>query len=396
MTQYPSSARRSPSSPHCQLRIFCALLAGFGVLLLNSAHAQLNVYVLQVGDGEVFSGYRPMTIREFHGNGTSLAAGGSWTAPSATALDTVTMSVTATTYSHLTRSLDGNYLVFTGRDILPGGAYATATSAVIATFDLQSHALDTSTRISEITDPAPLSLAGDPGRVRSAITTDGTEFWFVGQMQGVSYATLGATTGTRVTTSTVEFGGIQFFDGDIYTSRRAATTRGVWTWSGHPTTSGTGEGGRLQNQSGATGWDTAAGNYGSFDFLNDNYLFIANPVGGVQVFHRPNTENRQWNLLTGANQSLTGLAGEAHVSVIQHDGEVYLFYTAGIGNQQNSLWSVLWDADTATFGTPNLLATAGAGYTFGGVVAIPEPSTFALLFGLGTFGMVVLLRRRKG
>jgi hypothetical protein len=392
MTQYPNPARRSASSA-LTLRFLCALIAVSSLMLLNSAHAQLNVYVLQAGDGEVFSGYRPLTIREFSGSATSLTPGGSWTAPHATAADTITMSVTATTYSHLTHSLDGNYLVFTGRDILPGGAYATATSAVIGTFDLQSQTFNTSTRVSQITDPAVLSLAGDPGRIRSAITTDGTEFWFVGQMQGLNYATLGSTTGTRVTTSTVEFGGIQFFEGDIYTSRRAATTRGVWTWSGHPTTSGTAEGGRLQNQTGATGWDTANGNYGSFDFLNNNYLFIANPVGGIQVFHRPDTENRVWNLLTGENQSLTGLAGEAHVSVFQHEGEVYLFYTAGMGIQQNSLWSVLWNPDTATFGTPNLLATAGEGYTFGGVVVVPEPSSLALLFGFGA--VAVLLRRRK-
>lgn len=375
-------------------RLLCVGLVICGALFCSSGHAQLNVYVLQVGDGETFSGYRAMTIREFTGSASSLTAGGSWTAPSTDLADRITQSVTATTYSHLTHSLDGNYLVFTGRDVAPGAAASTATSAIIASFDLRTQTFNTSTRVSEIVDPAPLSLAGDPGRVRSAVTVDGNQFWFVGQMQGISYATLGSTTGTRVSSSTVEFGGIQFFDGDIYTSRRAATTRGVWFWDGYPTTSGHTEAGRLQGQSGATGWDTGAGNYGSFDFFNDNYLFIANPVGGIQVFHRSDLETRQWNLLTGANQSLTGLGGEAHVSAMEVDGDVYLFYTAGMGTQQNSLWSVLWDMDTETFGTPTLLATAGPGYTFGGIVVIPEPSTFALLV-LGTLGMAVLIRRRR-
>jgi hypothetical protein len=378
-----------------QPRFVCASLAACGALLCSSGQAQLNVYVLQVGDGETFSGYRAMTIREFTGSASSLTAGGSWTAPSTDSADRITQSVTATTYSHLTHSLDGNFLVFTGRDVAPGAAASTATSAIIASFDLRTQTFNTSTRVSEITDPTSLSLAGDPGRVRSAVSIDGNQFWFVGQMQGVSYATVGSTTGTRVSSSTVEFGSIQFFDEDIYTSRRAATTRGVWFWDGYPTTSGHAEAGRLQGQSGATGWDTGAGNYGSFNFFNDNYLFIANPVGGIQVFHRADLETRQWNLLTGENQSLTGLAGEAHVSVIEQDGDVYLFYTAGMGIQQNSLWSVLWDTETETFGTPTLLATAGSGYTFGGVVVIPEPSTFTLLIGLGALGMAILRRRKS-
>jgi hypothetical protein len=395
----------------------CRRLSGVAITglaafwITSSAHAQISIYVLQMGDGVALNAnHAPVSILEFSGTTSGMSLSNSWAAPSVDPSDRITISANATTHGLLNRSLDGRYLVFGGREVAVGGAASTATTVVIGTFHLGNQVFNTSTRLTEYNSgPTGTELysggasAGAFGRVRSVASTDGSEFWFVGQMQGVHYAKLGATSAARGTNTTNEYSDIQIRDGKFFASRPSATTRGVWFWN---SVSETGDA-PLPNESGrfaslGTGWETGAtgqlaGTYHSFEFFNDEYLFIANGrMGGIQVFNRSNPNTESWNLLTGDGQSLTGVgSGVTHLSILDEGEQVWLFLTTGTGTASSHLWSVAWNPQDQTFGSANLLATADAGYTFGGLVAIPEPSTYALIFGAFVLGAVVFLRRRR-
>lgn len=377
-------------------RLAIAGVASVGVLLASAAHAQMEIYVLRVGDGgTINANYAPFSVMQYSGGGSSATLANSWDAPSTDAADRITVGASFTTFAHLTRSVDGKSLSFVGRDVVVGGVKNDAENVVIASFALQTQMFDTSTRLPKV---------GGNG-YRAAVTTDGSEFWFSGQGGGLHYATRGQITesGSILTTgagnaSAAQTGSVQIVNNRIIFSRRAGSDRGIQYMDpvGLHTTHGND---RILIE--GAGWKRTSGDppssYNGFEFLDGNTLFVAN-YHEIQVYSRSNQtggEFENFDLLTGPNQGLPGLTGESHLSLLEQNGEVYLYYTSGMGTNDNGLWSVLWDPDAQEFGTPDLLASAGDGYTFGGLVAIPEPSTYALLFGVVCLTVVVGIRRRR-
>lgn len=374
-------------------RLALATAVSLGSLIAATVHAQTDIYVLRVGDGSAInSDYKPFTIMQFSDDGTVV---NSWDAPSVDPGDRITIGASFTTYAHLNRSLDGNYLTFAGRDVAVGGGTAAAQNIVIGAFSLQTNTFDTTTRLPQ--------SAGNG--YRAAVTVDGSEYWISGQGGGVLYAKHGQTTpSTSILTtaaggpSAAETAGIRIINNRIFFSRRAGSDRGIQYMDPeglHRT-----HGNERVNIEG-DGWRRTSENtpssYNSFEFLDENTLFLTNS-NSLQVYYRSDStagEFDGFNLLTGANQGLSDLSGESFLSLLEQNGEVYLYYTSGMGKSDNGLYSVLWDRELQVFGTPNLIATAGEGYTFGGLVAIPEPSTYALLFG--SIGLVVAfaIRRRR-
>lgn len=80
-----------------------------------------------------------------------------------------------------------------------------------------------------------------------------------------------------------------------------------------------------------------------------------------------------------------------------------LYATTGTGaTAANSLVSLTdtagWNSAINISGSPITLYTAAAGTTMKGVdfVPVPEPSTYALIGGVGTVGLIIYRRRRKG
>ena len=392
------STKRKPnknpiSAPFGIVRSAFATAAFVGAFAVSALHAQTDIYVLRVGDGGAISGqYAPFTILQFGDDGAPV---NSWDAPRTDAADRITTGASFTTYAHLNLSVDRNYLTFVGRDVAVGGSRNQAQNVVIGSFSLQTNTFDTSTRLPQVAGTG----------YRAAVTTDGSEFWFTGQGGGLHYAARGQTTPSESVLTTgggapsqIETAGIRIINNRLFFSRRAGSDRGIQFMEPAGLHRVHGNDRALIE---GVGWKRTAtdtpSSYNSFEFLDENTLFLSNS-NGIQVYRRTDQtggEFEGFDLLTGANQGLSDLTGETHISLLEQNGEVYLYYTSGMGTSDNGLYSVLWDRDDLTFGTPNLIATAGEGYTFGGLVAIPEPSTYALLFGAIGLAVSLGIRRRR-
>jgi hypothetical protein len=105
----------------------------------------------------------------------------------------------------LTLSPNGKYLTLFGYGDKAGTAVVTSTNKTIGMID-KNGAINTSTTIPTTNSP------------RSAVTTDGTGFWFVYSAEGVRYAPIGGTT-TNTPVSTVSSyvaRSLDIFNGQLY------------------------------------------------------------------------------------------------------------------------------------------------------------------------------------
>ncbi|MFY9622040.1 MAG: Calx-beta domain-containing protein [Pyrinomonadaceae bacterium] len=148
----------------------------------------------------------------------------------------VVCSGTATSEGYLTRSTDGQYVVFPGYDAAVGAA-SLATSAsttfprVIGRVNA-SGTLDTSTALTD-------AISG--GNPRGATSTNGTDLWISGTSSGggIRYATLGATTSTALNTGPfTNLRATNIFGGQLYVSANTSTLRLGTVGTGTPTTAG--------------------------------------------------------------------------------------------------------------------------------------------------------------
>jgi MYXO-CTERM domain-containing protein len=349
--------------------------AAFLCATIHAAVNPVDIYVLRVGDGlglGTGNQANPYTLMQFAGDGTLV---NSWAAPSTDPATRITVYGDNDLYAHLNRSVDGRYLVFTGVDAPVRG---TVDGEVIASFSLQTHAFDTSTRV-----------LGAPSRFRAAATIDGSAYWVTGPSGvGISYAVHGGTSSARVSSHDHAYSGIEIIDDTVWFARRAASTRGVYFLAGGLPA----EGSFGRTALTGSGWSAAAGDYNDFVFLNDHYLFVTN-ASSIEVFHRTDTATNTWNQLIGLSQGLTGLQGSTHLDLFDHGDHVQLYYTSGIGTNNSSLWTATWNPGDQTFGAPVMLADSGDGYSFGGVVVVPEPAASGAL--LGALALALLVRRRR-
>lgn len=321
-----------------------------------------GLYVLRLGDGMTLTNHVgiPQALLQFSVDGPRAGLVERWRAPS-TGTERVNSVAAAQSTGALQISLDGNHLVFTGRDQEVGRVRENAPQ-VIARFSLEEHVFDTSTRV-------PADDAD--GHYRAAISLDGRGYWAVGSSGGIQYIEHGAGAATQVLDVTHHYRNIAVQSDTLWFSRSAASTRGLYHVDppGLPTS---GERKRVNlAAAGGNGWDRGRGGYGDFAFWGDHVVFIGNN-DVIEVFEREGSEGDVWNRLEGEDQSHPTAGGQVHLDILERDGNITLYYTQGTGTMDigdSGLWSVDWDAETRTFGEATHLADAGFGYSFGGVVA---------------------------
>jgi hypothetical protein len=369
-----------------------------------------SVVVTQFGDGVNTSGTVPITLREFTTGGTP--TGMSVTLPTANtgANFAAVGSIANTGIGFLKRSVDSQYL-----SLIAYGTNASA-SRTIARVD-SAGTVDTTTQF---------SAAGV--NVRSAITTNGTDFWWSGDTGsgstgGIRYTTLGSATsgaalaqGTGASSTTP--GGpnpvplnarvIGVFGNQLYGSSSVSVGGGAGAYSfrgvfnvgtGLPTTA---------NQLGTTIVGGGTSNSGIIDSPWE--FFIASPTtiyvadddttapvtGGLQKWlFASGSWSKVWTALPGGGATgLRGLTGLVTGSSVQLFG----ITSVATGTGANDLVGLADTLDGTIAPSISTLATAPLNYVFRGVALspVPEPSSVVLgLVGLGGLAAVARRARRR-
>lgn len=194
----------------------------------------LTLRVGEVGGTALTTNSAPVFIDEYTTSGTFVQ---SVSMPFVTngAQRKFTMSGTSTTEGFLNLSPDGQYLTFGGYDAIPGVSNISTTSASstnrIVARVMQNGTINTTTRISD---------GYDGNSIRSAATSDGTSFWTggAGTGGGTRYVTLGASTSTQVSTTTVNTRGTAIYNSQLYSSAQSGNIGISTVGSGLPTTTG--------------------------------------------------------------------------------------------------------------------------------------------------------------
>ncbi len=153
-----------------------------------------------------------------------------------------TNSGSSTTEGQINLSYDGRYLIHTGYDAIPGVAgistSITDPNRTISRIDATG-TVDISTSFLATTGQAYVRNS-----IRSAISSDGTQFWASGTSSstngGVRYLTLGQDNvpGTQISTTITNSRNIQIFNDQLYISAQSSTIRVGSVGTGTPITSG--------------------------------------------------------------------------------------------------------------------------------------------------------------
>jgi hypothetical protein len=362
-----------------------------------------SVVVTQFGDGVNTSGTVPITLREFTTTGSSTGFSVALPTSNSGANFAAVGSISNTGIGFLKRSVDSQYL-----SVIAYGTNASA-SRTIARVD-SAGTVDTTTQF---------SAAGV--NVRSAITTNGTDFWWSGDTGsgstgGIRYTTLGsATSGAALALGIGSSGTLpngQFpvpfnsrvigvFGDQLYGTSSVAvggySFRGVFNvGTGLPTTA---------NQSGAIIVGGGTSNSGIIDSPWE--FFIASPTtiyvadddttapvtGGLQKWlFASGSWSKVWTALPSGATGVRGLTGLVTGSSVQLFGITSV--TTGTG--ANDLVGLADTLDGTVAPSISTLATAPLNYVFRGVALspVPEPSSVVLgLMGLG--GLAAMARRAR-
>jgi hypothetical protein len=293
----------------------------------------------------------------------------------------------------ISKSYDGNYLVMAGYDAplaTPGVASTASTTyaRTVARIDLSGN-IDTTTKLTDL----------GSNEIRSAASVDGTQFWAVGTgtSNRVRYASLGATTSSRVVSSGNSLVSINIFkdsagDAQLFASRNSSSSPLYKiTRTGDPDpklpvgdkASAT----SLYSLSGASGYD--------YFFLDANTLYITDDnnsaIGGVQKWTSDGTTwTQQYVLQAGLSYvPLRGLSG----SLVNINGTDYPVLVATDGNGA-FMYSLV---DSGAGASWSMVAQAPENTRFQDVVVpyallTPEPTSLLLL---GLAGLFCLRRRRR-
>lgn len=278
-------------------------------------------------------------------------------------------SGTSTSEGLITRSVDGKFSVLTGYASNTGGATSlsgTAATAVPRTIGR----IDAAGNVDTTTGLTDYATANNP---RSAVSTNGMDFWACGGAGGMRYFTLGATTSTQLSTTVANLRQANIFGGQLYVSTSSGSAVRVGTvGAGLPTTSG-------QVITNLPGFPTAGGPYAYFLCDLDagapgfDTMYVVDDVAGIQ----------KWSFVAGA-WTASGVVGTdpddyRGLTARVDGGTVKIFAirkggsTAAGGGELVSLDDTS-GYNAALTGTPTLLATAAVNTVFRGVALAPEVS----------------------
>ena len=320
-----------------------------------------DLVVYRVGDGSsALSGSAAAVyLDEYSPTGTLVESVPMPTAASGS-VNPFTDSGTAASDGELTLSPGGQYLAAAAYDAVPGTADISSTNAVTVARVDASADVDTSTVL-------PSFAAGN--NVRSAVTSNGTDFWVAGAASGVAHTTLGASTSTALNTSDTNLRQVSIQDGQLYASSDKNSLTVATVGTGLPTTAG-------QTVSNLPGNPDSGGDpygYVLFDLSGGSTpdtLYVADSTAGK--VDKYTWSSSKWSSAGSAKvASVTGLTGTLV-------GGVPTLYATGSGSSGTS-GTLSKVVDNAAAGasmsaTVTTLATAASKEAFRGVAFAPGTS----------------------
>jgi hypothetical protein len=351
-----------------------------------------NLVVVRVGDGAaaLSSAATAAFLDEYTPTGT-LVQSLPLPVADAGANQTLTTTGSSSSDAHLTRSVNGAYLVFTGYDAAPGTAAVAGTTAAAVNRIVGRIAADgsinTTTRIDD---------AFSAGNFRSAATVDGQNFYGVGSVSGVRYIPFGATgattaisTGTPTNLRVVNIAG-----GDLYVTSASGTTFGVaQVGSGLPTTSG-------QAITLLPGFPTATASPYGFYFAD-----LSTTVAGVDVVYvaddRTTGGIQKYSLVAGT-WTLNGTIGGSTTATLRGltgsvSGTTVSLGASGGGGLYFVSDNAGYNVAPSTAALPAPVATAATNTAFRGVafspvaLATPAPTVTSFTPASGAVGATVTI-----
>jgi hypothetical protein len=264
-------------------------------------------------------------------------------------------SGTATSEGLLTASTDGQYLLLTGYDsTLPGTSSLPGTAAAMVPrvvgwvkFD---GSVDTSTALTDFAD------GNNP---RSAISTDGTEFWVGGAAGSPRYATLGSTNSTQLSTTNPNIEQVNIFGGQLYVSSQKLGLTVATVGADTPTTGS-------QTITNLPGGIAASTHFYAFFFANlpgGTVLYVADDTtGGGQI--------QKYSLVSGswtANGTISATAARGLTGVVS--GSTVTLYATTSGTLYS--FSDPSGYNVAVSGSATSFAPAATNEAFRGIALAP-------------------------
>jgi len=346
-----------------------------------------NLAVIQVGTGSaaLSSDATPIQINQYTITGTPV--GSPIIVPSSGA-GALTTSGTATSEGFLSRSTDGQFLVF-GAYNVPAGT-TTPASSTSATVPRVAGRVDAAGTV-QFTG---LGNSYDGSNIRSAASTNGTDIWTagnggsgLGSTAGARYTSFGSGTVTQLSGTTTNLRVINIFNNQLYVTSSTGTFLGVNTFGpGLPTTGG-------QTLSALPGFPTTGTHSAYGMFALDNPL---NPFSGIDTFYLADDSSQAngggiqrwvfdgstWNL-TGTALTSAGTSVGARGLTATVSGSTVTLYATTNEASANRLGSIT-DVLTTTSGTFAAtgfvtLATAPTNTAFRGVAFTPVPEPASLV-----------------
>lgn len=278
------------------------------------------------------------------------------------------VSGTATSELALSRSANNQQLVvagyvppFTGSGSLSGRTAAQAPRGFV-TIAANGTVSSTTTLTG--------SYSGD--NIRSGVTS-GTSAWFAGSDgtgSGVVYFDGGNQTQIQNLNTRV----VDIHNGNLYVSTASGTSRGIYGWTGTPTTAGN-----------ATYLINTGASSEPFDFVFNDLNTIAYVTNGA-VLNRFAFDGSAWNLTHTSGTIGAGLTGLA----VDFGGGTDTIYTLN----PTTLFGLSFNG--TAFSSSSNLTSAGSNYAFRGLdfAPVPEPGTWALI-GVGMAFVLWRTRRRR-
>ncbi|HEY1687296.1 MAG TPA: hypothetical protein VGF95_00360 [Solirubrobacteraceae bacterium] len=349
-----------------------ALLASLAALGARAAAAGAtsltpgDVVVYRVGNGGSLSGSAtPVFLDEYNASGTLVE---SVALPTSTegSNKPLLASGTASSEGELSLSTDGKYVVLTGYDTTVGHAEVAETSS--------SSVPRTVGRVSasgEVNTTTALTNFSTENNARSVASTNGSEFWVGGAGGGALYATLGASTGTPLSSSVTNVRVVSIFDGQLYTSadptkKTSGNVKIATIGSGLPTTGG-------QSFTNLSFSPTAPAEAYAYAFVTlgsgpgPDTLYVAEFEHNAMV---------KYGLASGKWVEEGSVSVPDVTGLIANDskGTVTLFATdSGANGNEGALYKI---TDTSGLGgtlsgTPDKIAVAASGEAFRGVAYAP-------------------------
>lgn len=339
-----------------------------------------NLVVYRIGNGTdaLTSAGNPVFLDEYTPNGMLVQSIALPTTASGANRQLIANG-TSSAEGFITRSADGRFLIVTGyaRDLGGTGAVSGTASAdvprVIGRIDANG-VINTTTAITD---------AFTGANIRSAVSTNGTDFLVTGSSGGVRYVTLGSSTTTQINTganSVTNLRQINIFNNQLYFSTGSGTApRVAAVGNGVPTTTG----------QDTTPLANVPGNGSPYSFF---FADLSASVQGVDTLYVAddittaggNGGIQKYSLVAGAwtANGVAGMGADAYrgLTGVVSGTTVTLYATRKGGTSATGGGELVRLVDSTGYngtisGEPTLLATAAPNTAFRGVALAPTGGT---------------------